>query len=322
MVKTKKIFKIVCIVVLVGVVSYLVFSFIYRPKSLIGKGDGEDYAISDISELVQLANYSYSDSEDSIWDFYSVEYDVKVFSIQYDEELLYYNDYYGRHPLKTTYTLTEIENVDVKGKMAHNKGLYYIREEGFGLTIEFLIDVVNDCFAYCLSGSFIYKILEYYEQINTDVAEVAKSYFGKWVCFDVLSSDYARDILELVNHFYDSNILALLEKEELFDIDGEKYVLKNTTSILSNPLLIDCFYFEGYEFYNVELTKADVRIDLKDGKTPNVNYSLKAYIKDVDKSIDYEGNIKYNYINNTKINVPQEVIGQWSEYEGFNRVFD
>lgn len=304
--KKRKLFRVIVLCLIVIFVLYIVLSlFLGTNKTLIAQANGEDYRITSINELYDISQYSYDREKNSIWDYYSVEYEVNTFEAEYYEQIKSSGRYGGK---STDYELRDINEVKTKGFWAHCDNIYYMRESSFGITYEVIIDVDNDYYAECYSGG---KVAETIYDINLDEG---------WQCYNKIYSDELRSTLYFVKNFYDKEFIKLIKCDDFYLQDGSKYISNQKNEFLENNTLRHWFKLD-YEpvcfssTYRFDLTAYNVVIDLSKEKSPNIDFSLSAYFNNLNKTITCGGEIKYNYINNTKITVPDEVQEKWDSFQ-------
>ena len=289
------------------------------PASCAKPGNGAAYEFSDAREFSTKAKYRYSKSEPSYWDYYSVEYDITTFEISYENEVSRYN-----YVSTVIDTLIDVKPIKTKGLMAHSKGIYYIRETNFGVTSECFFDTVYDVCAFRLSGNVL-------AQLESWLFEEDVEYTDTWICLDNIYSEYIDEYLDLVNHFFDKEIIQMLNSypQAFSSVDG-KYVSQDFNVLktqLHDWFLIDNFddnntsSYHRYVGFNWEITTGNVEVDLASKTNPAITFNLTAYYPYIDKSLRCGGKIKYNNVNNIELDIPEEVISTWQSYDGYYREF-
>ncbi len=285
--------------------------------NLISKGPSEDYKLYAIQDLTSLSTYVYREEDSNYWDFYSVEYDLNVPVIEYELKTI------GiiKKGTWSTYTLTKVETEHVKGVMAHSDGIYYLRENAFGSTLEILFDTVYEVTAFKISG----VIEELYALFSDeDDYEV-----NQWICFDYSGgSEYIVDALRIINHFYDKEILNFFEAHA-DEIEGKNNIYQCSDIGIAAEDLHDWFkimsttntIWKKYSGFCWEVTDCDLTLDLSKANKPRLKFSMEAYYEGVDTTIECGGTLQYNNINNTVLEVPAEVQEAWKSYEGYARKF-
>lgn len=284
---------------------------------LAKKGDGEDYKFSTISDLTSLGDYEYDGDQASFWDYYSVEYDLKVPAVEAHYSVL-------TSRLARVTSLDKVQAARVKGFMAHSAGIYYVRESALGVTVELLYDTVYNTIAYKVSGLLA--------KLGAAVAE-DETQFEQWVCFNgnEVDSFVVEEALITLNHFYDKKLFDALDGEEnIFDNRKNVYTCDNVQAIadmmdfwfdISDSLILDA----RRASYNVSavdpgdagvytIDSGSVKIDLSKGTSPKVELSLTATYPAVGTTIECGGTLKYSNVDNTALEIPQEVAAEWSNY--------
>lgn len=311
--KTKK--SMIAIVLLTILCFFVLTSC--SPASCVKVGNGTAYAFSDPRDFAQKAEYRYSDIDSSYWDYYSVEYDITSFTLYYD----WMSDRYSYYQ---TYKLTDVGEDSCKGLMAHSEGIYYIRQTYSGITEECLFDTVYNTCAYKISGNIFAYFGEW-------LAETDVGFTDTWLCFDSLENEEVSDFLKICNHFYDKEIIAMFNNyPEAFSNEGGVYKAQDFSVMQTE--LYDWFCLDGIKDsnsnsykritgFNWEITSADAVIDLSKSQNPIVKFKLSAYFPSINKSLHCGGTLKYNNVNNTKLDIPEEVITAWQSYDNYERVF-
>lgn len=291
------------------------------PVSCVGVGTGVDYSFSEGQDFSSLSDYRYSETKTSFWDHYYVEYDITAFELSYEKSWFNPNNKYPQ--LSTTHTtLTDVAAVGTKGKMAHSKGIYYISESSWGITVELLVDTVYNAFACKISGNVISELL--FDEVQ---------FTDQWLCFDnssyIISDDILSGYLIILNHFYDEEILSLFNSHmDSFECVRGVYTAKDFSLIKSE--LHSWFLLNGLEDcnstskhqisgFNWEITEGKVSIDLSVSSTPQVSFALTAWYPSIDKSVRCGGKLKYSNVNNIVLHIPDEVVSEWQKYEGYDR---
>ena len=290
----------------------------YSSINLASKGSGEDYSFYAIQDFTSLSVYEYDESDANYWDYYMVEYDVNVPSIEYN----WYTSKVNFNKTMVVNILTKVETENVKGIMAHSKGIYYLRESAFGTTLEVLFDTVYEVTAFKLSGALARLLVSLSEEnFNYD--------FNKWICFDYSGgASCINDALRIINHFYDREILSFFDNH-IDEIESKNSVYKwSDISIAADELhdwfkLLDtrsstyCSYI-GFEW---EVTECDLTLDISKANKPQLKFSISAYYPHVHTTIECGGTLKYNNVDNTVLNIPQEVQDAWKSFDGYAREF-
>lgn len=69
------------------------------------------------------------------------------------------------------------------------------------------------------------------------------------------------------------------------------------------------------------ITKNSASIDLSKPKKPIVKFNFTTNFTQINQSITTKGTIKYNYVNNTVLDIPEEVITSWKTKPNYLRTF-
>lgn len=296
--------KKLAIIAVAVVLAILVLSlFCCSSPSIAQRGDGEDFALTNVGDFSRLAKYSYQSENEDIWDFYSVEYDVTTLMITASGA-----SYLGKFTPKE---ITDVEEVKVPGMMAHSQGIYYLRESSWGITAEYLFNTNNDIYAYSVSRAAV--VASMFEVELTDGWEIV---YDRDLSYD----DEMYDALNVIEHFYDKEVLGLLDVDGAYTQDNGIYVLNKENTTVVVPELKSCIDFRIWgrylhAFATWEIINYSAMVNMTDSLRPKTEYAVKAYFPSINKSIWYKGNLKYSMINNVKLDVPTEVLEAWQAYD-------
>lgn len=269
--------------------------------SIVKRGEGEDFALTNVNDLCRLSTYKYCVDDGDIWDYYSVEYSATAIVLTVNST---FNGF-----IYIPNELTEVREVNVSGKMAHAQGIYYVRESYLGLTSEHIINTNNGVYAYCLSGSSI--IASFLEEELSDGWQIS---YKQNLSFD----DDVYQALNIIEHFYDKEVLYLLGVDGAYLYDNGVYTLDKSNPATIIPKLKYCVDFDIYgrdlhTFATWEITNYSATVDITNPITPKVEYDVKIYFPTLDSSIFYKGELKYSKINNIVLDIPAEVYEAWAE---------
>lgn len=312
--RRKKLVISIITVVLSSVVVFFVCAYFWGGNgSLVSIDKKTNYKVQSEDDFKLLANYEFSENDPNIWDYYSVDYDLMSLEVEY-REISYRS---GFSQMTKYYELLSADTFSLKGTMAHSDGIYYIRERADGLVVEVLFDAIYNAFAVSVSGLEVFAELFDLQCTNG------------WLAFQNSSNEFSSSIkgaLKLANHFYDRDFFKLFNTEGAYSFKDNKYFLNQTPEILQSKELHDWYdvdnilpNFSGSVKW--EVTSYSVVIDVVNRARPKVDFELSCYYPSIDKTIKNYGTLKYNYINNTLLKIPEEVKKKWKEFEGYKRRF-
>ncbi len=300
--------RLVTTLVLIALLIVAAFSFFCCGNpSIVASGAGEACKVQDISLMRQLSAYRYRNSSASLWDSYTVDFDVVDIDVECST--------LSSSLLGTVFRLQNIEELPLKGTMAHTNGIYYIRLRNIVGVYEFLINTNDNLYAHCYSGSLL---ANWFLNVEfTDGWQVTDDY-GK-----MPGISNVRYSLDFIDKFYDRPMLSLFKDEQSYTCNNGIYTLdkSNTSNIL--PKLNDYLDFRIHNSYTGtllgsftkwEITSYGAVVDISNPAKPKVEYDMRIYYPDVNKSVNYKGKTKYSNIGNTEIEIPSDVQSSWNEY--------
>lgn len=295
--------KFVIIAVIVVLLILVLSLFCCSSPPIARRGDGEDFALTNISDFSRLSKYRYQSEKEDVWDFYSVEYNVTSLSITASG-----TTNWGKF---TPDEITDVEEVKASGMMAHSQGVYYLRESSWGITSEYIYNMNNGVYAYSLSASSIVASM-----LEVELTDGWKIVYAN----NLSTNDEMYEVLSIIKHFYDREVLGLLDVEGAYTQDNGIYVLNKENTALVVPKLESCVDFTFWGRYLHSFTTWDIinysaTIDITDSLHPKTEYAVKVYFPSINKSIWYKGDLKYSMINNVKLDVPKEVFSAWQAYD-------
>ncbi len=292
----KKIIIIVSIFLVLAVVAVSTIGCICRAnRNLSKEGDGETFSFTNIDLLSSKASYEYDKENSSYWDYFFMEYDITTFFCEYNE-YVYQSPKYQTHR-----ELTNVYTEKISGYMSHENGTYYLKENYGSESCEFLIDTLTNNLALRITGN---NIISYFTSDTNG-----------WINCDANQNDI-KYVLELCNHFYDIEFLKYFHKDinnfsqtkdNIYTVNSEKAVSENAFA-----RWFEAFDANGRQIYfSNDIQSCSVEIDLNNPQAPILNFSLTTLFPAIDRSITCGGKIKYNYVNNTVIEIPQTVKDMW-----------
>ncbi len=291
-------------------------------SSLAKEGDGENYEFLNLSSLTSRADYSYNSSNESYWDYYSMDFELDLYEFDYDittSSTYVYSQYPYNGRYITTYgaELYDVSSISVSGYFAQSGGLYYLKEIFEDRCEEVIVDANTNDIAGKITGTNPYTYFSLSTNAWTDFGLKKYDEQFKDIGFD-FSATVVENYLEITKHFFDIEILKYFnEGEENYTKNGNLYILNGEKATKENAFAswfgdYDSSTYFSWKNYEHEITSCSATIDLTNPATPKLNFSLTASFPKIESEITCGGTIKYNYVNNTKIEVPDEVTELWN----------
>lgn len=284
-------------------------------EKLSYQGNGNDYSFNSIETFSSLSNYTYNEKIDSFWDYYSVDYELNTFGFEYK---VFTSPDLNRPQfgvLITRNVLLDVFNEAIKGHMAHSNGIYYIKEiyPESNESCELLYDSVFNKIAVKISKNDFFSSL--FQESH-------------WITYEneIYRNVDISMLIKTCNHFYDYEFL------EYYNYGQDNYIYENNIYKLNENNSIKSNFFSRWFWalddnnkkltFSNQVTANSATINLQNPTSPIVSFSLTTYYESIEKSITCNGSLKYNYVDNTKINIPEEVLKKWQEDSTYTRNFN
>lgn len=278
---------------------YIVFAFFFGGnKPLISYGTNQEYEIQGKQDLLSFSEYRYTESFPQIWDSFCIELDVSVPIFE-----------------RISDTMSNKTEIPVKGRLAFEKGIYYLSFRRLGLHFEIVYDSLYKAYAQSVSGSTIFSTFFEIEKTNG------------WECSQNSANLIWADLLlwQLKN-FLGKPLINMLTDLNNYSEFNNVYNLTQTQSTLNAKQLQSFFSFDyiisNFSLYHpCEITQCSASINLQNTKSPKLEYSINGFFSKDNVGIFGKGTLRFCQIGNTSISLPQTVKQEWLKYDGYNRIF-